>query len=207
MAKLETGVIATAISGSVGDTTYRQTRFGTVAQRRAGPAVNDVGDRVLWQTAFKRGGESWSAMPVQLRRALSRLALGRRKPATSDWMGRWIDYTFHSGGFDDLDVDDPFLNFDLVRYEYTANMGTLEIEFPTSMPRNGIGGFISLARKDEPFLTWDFGEIVDHGALLAVGAGLAGDYKMVVIFFRPVGEDFDNTVSVLGRVRVFDLSV
>jgi hypothetical protein len=90
MAKILTGPLASGITGSIGNLTFAQTRFGQVVQSRPVPPVYTSGPGLATKNRFRLAMRSMTEVYNGIIGDWRAEARKRKQTATHDWVSTWI---------------------------------------------------------------------------------------------------------------------
>lgn len=97
MAKANVGPIASRITGSVGDTTWRNTRDGLVIQRKPIPTGDPSPAQLKRRAIMRNAMLSWAALDPFIRQDVNHLATLDGRIGSSTW-SKWYNHAAQASG-------------------------------------------------------------------------------------------------------------
>ena len=91
MAKSIYGPLALAASGSVGDVTFRQTRYGQVIQAKPVPTGEPSPSQIAQRNEFRTGIGLWSALTTPTKQIITTRTKPLPTSPTGVWMSAWLN--------------------------------------------------------------------------------------------------------------------
>ena len=92
MAKVENGPLVASISGSLGDVTFLNTKFGQVVQTKPVPRVYDTPAALATKDRFRKAMAWWGRMDPAMRRRLISIADDKNKTPSQQWVKAWYNW-------------------------------------------------------------------------------------------------------------------